>query len=357
MKNFRMVAIILTVLLLLGTSGCSQKPAATQPTDSPKVSEPAKVIELDFSSTLPAVTSQSKIYKAWGDKIEAETGGKVKFKYYWAYSLLPNNLEIPKGVADGIADIATFPMDQSLLPLNRGIADLPFMGYPTADSLTKVWQQLYKKYPAFEAEFKALGVNMLIYYGGAGSQLHTSKKPVKTPADLKGLKITTTSDLNMIKLLGGAPVQIKPGDYYVSLERNLVEGCIQPFGFVDAMGLVPVLKHHTILGNGANSNMQGLIMNPKTYQQLPDDVKKIFDGSLIWLAEQLAKEPIATNEKTLKAAKEKGNTITVLTEKELAEWVKLTEPLHDEWIKKMEAKGLPAREIYADAKKFIAEYK
>ncbi len=62
-------------------------------------------------------------------------------------------------------------------------------------------------------------------------------------------------------------------------------------------------------------------------------------------------------QRAVNAGKEMKHTYTDLTPEEIAAWAKLAKPLHEDWIKKMEAKGYPARDIYNEALKLIEKYK
>jgi hypothetical protein len=54
-------------------------------------------------------------------------------------------------------------------------------------------------------------------------------------------------------------------------------------------------------------------------------------------------------------AKKNGHTVTKLTPDEVKLWQDLAQPEHDRWLSKYAAKG--AKEIYAETKRLISEYK
>lgn len=67
----------------------------------------------------------------------------------------------------------------------------------------------------------------LTFYTSGSRSFYTAKKAIRTPADLKGLKIRTQdmrSQTDMVKELGGTPVSIPYGDVYTSLQTGIVDG-------------------------------------------------------------------------------------------------------------------------------------
>lgn len=65
------------------------------------------------------------------------------------------------------------------------------------------------------------------YYDAGSRSFYTSKAPVTTPDDLKGLKIRvmeSVTAMNMIKSMGGAPTPISSGELYTALQQGVVDG-------------------------------------------------------------------------------------------------------------------------------------
>jgi tripartite ATP-independent transporter DctP family solute receptor len=74
---------------------------------------------------------------------------------------------------------------------------------------------------------KEKGVVGLCYYDAGSRSFYTKEKPVKTPADLKGLKIRVQNSktaMQMVEAMGGAPTPIAFGELYTSLEQGVVDG-------------------------------------------------------------------------------------------------------------------------------------
>ncbi|KUI96575.1 TRAP transporter substrate-binding protein [Vibrio sp. MEBiC08052] len=73
---------------------------------------------------------------------------------------------------------------------------------------------------------KGKGFIGLTYYDG-GARSFYAKKPIKSPADLKGMKIRvqpSPTAVNMIKLMGGSPTPLAYGELYTALQQGVVDG-------------------------------------------------------------------------------------------------------------------------------------
>jgi len=102
---------------------------------------------------------------------------------------------------------------------------------------------------------------------------------------------------------------------------------------------------------------QFLIMNLDAWNALPPDIQEIFEDVF---PNYQTPAIVAMDEKDIKTVRGKceelGHSFVNLTPEEIQEWAKYAQPIHDKWIKEMEAKGLPARAIYDEAKRLISEY-
>lgn len=71
------------------------------------------------------------------------------------------------------------------------------------------------------------GFVTLTYYTSGARSFYTKDKAIRTPEDLKGLKIRVQdmkSQTDMMKALGGIPVAMAYGDVYTSLQTGIIDG-------------------------------------------------------------------------------------------------------------------------------------
>jgi TRAP-type C4-dicarboxylate transport system substrate-binding protein len=321
-----------------------------------------KPIELIFSHTSPAASGIGKMSKAWGDMIEQKSGGRVKFVYYWAGTLVPIPEQV-KGIKTGTADAAQLgPLSiASYMPISYNVPYLPFLGFPSMTAGTKIWWELYNKFPAMKnewADVKLLASRMM-----PPNQIHTTRKMVKVPADVKGMKLAISSALisKVISQQGGAATPIPPTDIAVSLSTNVVEGWVNHFPVAMIFGTIPSFKYHLVVGSndytGIDAGMDQIIVNKDKWAQLPADIQKIFEEASAWYQEETIKMDMAEIQKAMNVAKDANHTISYLTSEELKMWADAATPVHQEWIADNEAKGRQVKAIYEEVKKLILQYK
>jgi TRAP-type C4-dicarboxylate transport system substrate-binding protein len=319
-----------------------------------------KPIEIIFSHTSPAGSGIGKMAKAWGDMIEQKSGGRVKFIYYWAGTLVPIPEQV-KGVKMGTADAAQLgPLSiASYMPLSYSVPYLPFMGLPSMTEGTKIWWELYNKFSAIKnewADVKLLASRMM-----PPDQIHTTKKMVKFPGDVKGMKLAISSALisKVITAQGGAATPIPPTDIAVSLSTNVVEGWINHFPVAMIFGTLPSFKYHLVVGTndyaGIDAGMDQLIMNKDKWNKLPADIQKIIEEASAWYQEEAIKMDMSEIQKAVNVCKDAKHIFTYLTPQELKAWHEAAVPIHQQWIADNEAKGKPAKAIYEEYKKLIQQ--
>ncbi|WP_367566917.1 TRAP transporter substrate-binding protein [Lacrimispora sp.] len=71
------------------------------------------------------------------------------------------------------------------------------------------------------------GFVTLTYYTSGARSFYTKNKAIRTPADLKGMKIRVQdmkSQTDLLKALGGIPVAMSYGDVYTSLQTGIIDG-------------------------------------------------------------------------------------------------------------------------------------
>jgi len=166
-----------------------------------------KAIELRVSSWMPAKSVDTEIAEYWMKQVEEKTGGKVKFTLYTASALGQMKDHYDMAVK-GIADITfhTISNNPGRHPLSE-ILHLPFV-IPSSAVGGKVFIQLYKEFPELRAEFndvKVLGLGTIDTWN-----FHTTKKPVRTMEDMKGVKFRVPGGIasEAVKALGGVPMGI-----------------------------------------------------------------------------------------------------------------------------------------------------
>ncbi len=117
-----------------------------------------------------------------------------------------------------------------------------------------------------------------------------------------------------------------------------------------------ITPYHTIIGTQFTVIQQPLVVNPSTWDKLPADIKKIIEDLDEWYTNTRIGKEAGAEIAGLKATKEAGQTYYQLPPDEMQKWMAAAKPLHEEWIKDMESKGLPGRKVYDALQKAIEKY-
>ncbi|MBU2470506.1 MAG: TRAP transporter substrate-binding protein DctP, partial [Proteobacteria bacterium] len=169
-------------------------------------------------------------------------------------------------------------------------------------------------------------------------------KPVKSMADLKGLKIRSPGghQTNYIKALGAQPVFMPLGDVYLAMETGTIDGLVTCPPLVLAFKLFEVAKYGVKVTFGCVS--EGVIMNQKAWDRTPDDLKPIIEevvGNPFATTHGLDKKTYAQMMKEIAA---KGVKVYTLSPKEEARWFARFQNVTREWVATLEKQGKPAKE-------------
>ena len=315
---------------------------------------PDKPIELKASSSNPGILPISKVTEAWAKKVEELSGGTVKLTFYWGGTLAQHR-DSYQVIQTGVADIGMYLIGRQhgLHTLNE-FTGLPMMGWKDIYSATKIYHEMRKKFPQLDAEFK--GVKTLYLTFMPADQLHFTKKTVRTMEDMRGLRILCGQKITeFVSALGATPIDKPGGDWYMSLQTGLVDGQATHYPAIGAFKTEELFGNHLETPGGIGLNTLGWYINMDTWNKLPPKAQKAFMDVQDWVEQETLKTDSGLIEVGLAAALKMGHPIQQLAPEERERWMKLAVPIHEKWIAAQEAKGLPGRAVYNEAKRLIAE--
>lgn len=341
----RIILVSISVILVVGFLICGHIEA---------VSAQDKVIELKFNDWGPPGIGIGKLHQQAAKMIEERTNGKVKIYCFFSQSLLKYQ-ETFRGVSSGITDISLYsPMP--IHEVNR-ILGMSFTGLPGMFKSTKIFQKMLKKYPEFNQEFEKSGVRWISIRSMPPTQLHLVKKPVKTPKDLKGMRIIGDPYLaDSFKKVGAAVLQLGPPDWYSSLERRLAQGQMVHYAGAYEFKIQELFKYHTHFGDGSGgASPIGFIVNVKKWESLSSNIRKIIKDVYDWVNEESLKHDVGVINEAIEIAKKEGHEITELNPSEIQAWLDWAKPSNDKLLEQIESKGWPAIKIYNGLQQMIRE--
>ena len=313
-----------------------------------------QVIELKWASPYPIGHPSYVMALEFIDFIHKRTANKVKVVHFPAEQL-GKAKDLLIVCSQGVADLAQIHITYfaGQLPVNN-VAQLPF--YTKASEGSKIYRRLMDSVPEIQQEFKKYGVRGLEGHTTAQYDVATIKKPVKTPDELKGLKLKTAGGMydKIAKRYGVNPVSIAASETYEAMQRGIVEGCIFNFPSIRSYRLNEQLKYITN-GMRCGGYPGAVIINEKRWEKLPADIQKGIlaaaqDATNRWGVywDQMHDEAVQQYEK-------QGIQIYYIKPEERAKWDAPLKGVEEEYIKDVEKKNLPGRKVFNDFLKIAKE--
>ncbi len=282
-----------------------------------------------------------------------QAGGKNTIKWTEAYAgALYNFQNTLEGVQDGLADIGWVGTlwEPNKLPLQNVTYYAPF-ATDNMQHLMEIQEELQANVPALNQQWEKYNQ---VYLGSQviDGYVLISKTPVNSIADLKGKKLYTPGAIALwLKGTGAIGVNGALTVYYNGIKTGVVDGAILP-----GSSILP-FKLHEVAPYVIDARLGGMIsgaltMNLATWNKLPADMQAMF-RKLGREYGQLVVERVSANRtKFFGIIAKKGAKISVLSDAERKKWADSVPDIAGQWVKRIEAKGLPAKKIlhaYMDA--------
>src|SRR5512134_441075 len=230
-----------------------------------------KTMKLRLSVMWPPQHPWTKTFDQWGKDIEKATGGRITVTVFAANTLSPP-MQVYDNTVKGVVDIGTSLLAYSpgRLPLSE-VLQQP-LGYRDGYLATKLANAYYKKFKPKEFD----DVKVMFLHGAAPGFIFT-KNPVKSTADVKGLRIKANAEnADIVKNLGASPVTMPVTETYDALSRGVVDGCLFPLEALQGFKIGEVVK--TVLEDYPMSYMTSMwvAMNKDKWNAIsPADQKAI----------------------------------------------------------------------------------
>ena len=290
----------------------------------------------------------------WAKRVNEQTQGRVEVEIFPAQALAKAQ-DMYTSLVGGICDIAAVltPFARDQFQVNSVLSQ-PIGPPPFLDGV-HMWEQLYDNFPEMQAELAQ--VHLLYTWVAGPTLLHTTKKEVRVPDDIRGVKMLSesASNLEVFKVSGATPVFIGIADSYMALERGLGEGITCPWAALRVFGLTETVKHHVEVSFGVPQCF--VIMNSDKWNSLPPDIQKVIMDLSPWASETVCNSIKGEELSVQKQSLGLGHTIYKPTPEELKLWDVVFSTGAEKWITEQEARGMPARKLHDDARQLALQYK
>ncbi len=229
-----------------------------------------------LGASQPADHPMTETMNKFKELVEKNSSGRIKVEVYPA-NQLGSQVQMNEGVKSG-----SVTMTYSSIAYIGGNYEpkynslmLPFL--IRKDNVDKAWKALDGDLGKELAQtLEKVGIKPMGYGPIGLRNITNSKREIRTPADLKGIKIRLQPNavhIDTFKTLGANPVALDFSELYSALQQGVVDAQENPIDIIATNRFNEVQKYLTLTGHFYD--FAGLWMNKAFYDKLPADLQKV----------------------------------------------------------------------------------
>jgi len=274
----------------------------------------------------------------WSNLVRERTQGRINIKMYPGVSLINGDQTREfSAIRQGVIDMAigsTINWSPQVRELN--LFSLPFLSQDHAGLDAITGSEAGKR--IMQIVDKA-GVMPLAWGENGFRELTNSRREIRTPADMKGLKFRIVGSpifTDVFTALGANPTQMSWADAQPALASGAVEGQENP------MHIFTAAKLHTLAQKfvtrwGYVADPLIFVVNREVWQSWSPADQEIVRACAIDAGKQeiaIARKGLARNDSSMiREVEALGVKVTELTPAEKAEFQRVLKPVYDKWAK------------------------
>lgn len=305
---------------------------------APAVAQNKYAAEYRLSTVVGTAFPWGKGGEIWANKVRECSAGRINIKMYPGASLVAGDQTREfSAIRQGVIDLAigsTINWSPQIKELN--LFSLPFLmpDYAAIDSLTQ--GEVGKR---FFQILEKQGVVPLAWGENGFREVTNSKRAIRTPEDMKGLKFRVVGSPlfnDTFTALGANPTQMSWADAQPALASGAVDGQENPLSIFSAA------KLHTV--GQKNVTLWGYVADPLIYvvnrdvwkSWTPADQKCVQEAAVFAGREniKLARDGlVGADQPTVKQVEGLGVNVVRLTPAEREQFVKATRKVYEKWSK------------------------
>jgi len=317
----------------------------------------AQQVTLRLHQMLPQqATIPARALIPWAQKVEAESGGKIKVQLFHAMALGGAPPQLFDQARDGVVDLTWTVLGYTPGRFNKSeVFELPFMS-GSAEESSRAFQEYVEKFAADEfREVKLIAVHT------HGPGLFHTKTPVTGLESLRGMKVRGGSRVinNMLTKLGATPVGMPVPAVTDALSKGTIDGTTIPWEVTPSLKVTELVKNHTTFAGkqGLYTQTFAFSMNRASYEKLPPDLKKVIDAnSGIETAAMFGRAMDEGDKVGREIAEKAKNNIVALDLAETQRWRRTAATVETDWVNEMKGKNIDGAKLLSEARALIAKY-
>lgn len=264
------------------TSGAAASSSTGSTGATSKASAPAKTYRMIVANETCHDTQETD-FKLFMTTVEKLSNGQIQGSFHSCSSIAGSIREVLTGLQNNSIQVGGDPTVflTAFIP-QAGVINMPWM-FPA----NKPWGQLIQaesnvlEKGQFRQELAKLaaakGFHLVSLYG-LSPELLFSRKPIKSVADLKGLKMNVGAGKEhslMAKEWGALPVTVPIAQWYTSLQQGTMDVQESPPDVALKLKIPEVAPYVTVINEAMMSTV--LLVSQKWYDSLPSNLQKVID--------------------------------------------------------------------------------
>jgi len=227
----------------------------------------------------------------YAKRANAKLAGKAKVVTFGS-SQLGGDSEMIQKLKLGTLDMALPSTVMSSQVDLFGVFEMPYI-VKNRGHMAKIEKEIFWAKLAPEAEKK--GLKVLAVWENGERHITNSKRPIKVPADLAGIKLRVPEGkwrVKMFQAYGANPSPMKFSELFTALQTGVMDGQENPFTQIYSAKLQEVQKYLSLSGHVYTPAY--LTVGKTKWESLPPDVRKILEDTAketqAYVYEQAAKD-------------------------------------------------------------------
>jgi TRAP-type C4-dicarboxylate transport system substrate-binding protein len=263
----------------------------------------------------------------WAERVNKRTNGGLKIEVFHSAQL-----GVEEDIIEQIRQGANIGQNTDSARLGNYVPGIAIVNGPYFVDTKEEAFALTEKSPTMRGWLDELannhGIKVVCFDWVQGQRHFFTKKPIRTPADLSGLRIRTPPApiwQESIRALGAEPVAMNFGDIYPGLQQQAVDGAELVYPNITAAKLYEVLDHANETGHILLVNFE--VVSSQWFNSLPAD----YQTALVEECRAAGQETSAVIQAAVDKAKAEvqANGMTIVTDVDLDAFRKAGEKAYE----------------------------
>lgn len=266
--------------------------------------------------------------EAFAEAIEEDTEGRVTARVYNNAVLgdQPDAIEQTRSGALNFANFNMGPMGPIVKETN--VLSLPFI-FDDVDHMHRVMDgEIGERFADALAEQNLIALS---WFDSGARSLYNTEKPIKTPADVEGLKIRVMNNdlyVDMIESLGGNATPMAYGEVYQSLTTGVLDGAENNYPSFESSNHYEVVGYYSLTEHLIIPEC--LCIAKSSWEALSEEDQEIIEAAAIEASEMQRQLWVESSEESKQKVLDAGVEINEVEDK--AEFQELMQPVYDDFI-------------------------